>query len=344
MTANLDTVTSARPPAGGLQNGMTAILRVSKKGSGRMLDTWGLVSRLDRQHSTERDGLHRFFLPNANEDGEKEITIRLANSDEERDSATMLINRRYAGRGYGGNHAAPVAPNCVTFNASADNSVIGTLSLTVDSPDGLASDRTFKDEIDGFRAIDGVRVCELTKFAFDTSTSSLNLLASLFHVIFIYGTHVYNGTDLFIEVAPRHRRFYEAMLGFKPVGPVKTNHAVGSLSHLMWLKVSDIRHRIREHAGTPGAGQRSLYPFFFSETEEIGIFKRLLAQMPERHREPAMAETPAHAAPAHLPSDLSHRARQAIQRRRGQVPKEILSAPSSYRHAIFEALVSPQTA
>jgi hypothetical protein len=310
-----------------------------------MLDTWGLVSRFDRrQHSSEQDGLHRFFLPDAAQGGEKEIVIRLANSDEERSSASQLINRKYAGRGYGTNHAAPIARNCVTFNASCENSVIGTLSLTVDSPDGLACDSTFKDEIDGFRDIQGVRVCELTKFAFDTSPSSLNILASLFHVIFLYGTHFYKCTDLFIEVNPRHRRFYEAMLGFKPVGPVKTNGAVGAPSHLMWLKVSDIRHRIRKYAGTRETNQRSLYPLFFSEREEIAIYRRLLAEMPERQGEAAVAGAGTTPATTLLPSDHAPRPRQAAQRRHRQLPQELRSLPAIYRPGFFEAFASPQTA
>jgi hypothetical protein len=169
----------------------------------------------------------------------------------------------------------PTAPNCVTFTASSENSVIGTLSLTVDSADGLVCDKTFKAELDKFRAFPGAKLCELTRFAFDTSKPSLNLLASLFHIIFIYGTHHYNCTDLFIEVARRHRRFYEAMLGFKLVGTPTTNDAVGVTSHLMWLKVSDIRRLIDDPASKGAVSPRSLYPYFFSRKEEIGVYNRL---------------------------------------------------------------------
>lgn len=222
-------------------------------------------------------GLHTFNLPShVRGDGEKAITIRLADCDGERSSASMLINRKYSGRGYGSGHRVPSAGNCVTFTASTGDSVIGTLSLTVDSAQGLASDKTFKDELDEFRKVKGAKICELTKFAFDTSKPSLHLLASLFHIIFIYGTHKHHCTDLFIEVNPRHRRFYEAMLGFKSVGAMKTNDAVGAPSHLMWLKVSDIRRHIDEHAGKASASQHSLYPYFFSKAEELGIYNRLV--------------------------------------------------------------------
>jgi hypothetical protein len=219
-----------------------------------------------------------FMLPHGvTTSGEKDITIRLAGRDAERDSASMLINRKYSARGYGNCHKVPTTGTCVTFTASSETSLIGTLSLTVDSAAGLAADKTFKHELDQFRAR-GARICELTKFAFETSRPSLELLASLFHIIFIYGTHRYDCTDLFIEVNPRHRRFYAAMLGFQPVGQLKTNKAVGAPSHLMWLKVADIRRHIDEHTTSRRAASHSLYPFFFSPGEEVAIQMRLLGE------------------------------------------------------------------
>jgi hypothetical protein len=229
-----------------------------------------------RQGAVEPIGLYTFDLPhNADASVEKSITVRLADCDGERSTANMLINRKYSGRGYGAGHKVPTAANCVTFTASSGASLIGTLSLTVDSPDGLACDKTFKDELDAFRAVPGARLCELTKFAFDTSKPSLHLLASLFHIIFIYGTHHYDCTDLFIEVNPRHRRFYQAMLGFRAVGAPKINEAVGAPSYLMALKVSEIRRLIDVHTRDRSSATHSLYAFFFSRKEELGIYNRL---------------------------------------------------------------------
>lgn len=233
-------------------------------------------------HDAENDVLHTFDLPNCTgNNAERTITIRLADRDGERNSANMLIKRKYSARGYGSDHKVPTAPCCVTFTASSNSSMIGTLSLTVDSPAGLACDKAFKEELDRFRALPDTRLCELTRFAFDTSKPSMHLLASLFHIIFIYGTHRYDRTDLFIEVHPRHRHFYEAMLGFQSVGAVKTNEAVGAMSNLMWLKVSDIRRRIDNYASGDGDAKHSLYRFFFSRAEEAGIYNRLCNSGPE---------------------------------------------------------------
>jgi len=167
------------------------------------------------------------------------------------------------------------APNCVTFTATANEDVIGTLTLTVDSPAGLAADRIFRDELDRFRKAPGAKICELTKLAFDTSSPARPRLAALFHIIFIYGTMHYNCTDLFIEVNPRHVRFYEAMLGFTRVGEVRMNETVRAPAQLMWLNVGEIRRYIDRDAGEDGGSARSLYRHFFSRDEEKGIYGRL---------------------------------------------------------------------
>ncbi|GAA3893185.1 hypothetical protein GCM10022276_10470 [Sphingomonas limnosediminicola] len=184
----------------------------------------------------------------------------------------------YSWRGYGHNHALPATPNSVTFTASSQDEVIGTLTLNVDSPPGgLAADRTFPEEIERFRGAPGAKLCELAKFAFDSSTPARPRLAALFHIIFMYGSMHYDCTDLFIEVNPRHRRFYEVMLGFAPVGKPKTNAIVNAPAQLMWLNVNRIREFIDRHAGDECETSRSLYSHFFSPQEAEGIYGRLAA-------------------------------------------------------------------
>ena len=219
--------------------------------------------------------LHTIFLPSEAGEAQDSMTIRLADCDGQRNRANMLLNRMYSWRGYGANHRLPTAPNCVTFTASSGEDVIGTLTLRVDSPGGLAADQTFGDEIERFRKAPGARLCELTKFAFDTSSPARPRLGALFHIIFIYGSMHYDCTDLFIEVNPRHARFYEAMLGFTRVGAARTNEEVDAPSQLMWLNVGAIRRQIDRHAGGDRNASRSLYAHFFSQKEEAGIYGRL---------------------------------------------------------------------
>jgi hypothetical protein len=242
--------------------------------------------------------LHTIYLPAHRGHGEDSMTIRLADCDGHRSRANMLLNRMYSWRGYGSNHRLPAAPNCITITATSQDDVIGTLTLTVDSPEGMAAARTFPEEIQRFREAPGAKLCELTKFAFDTSSPARPRLAALFHIIFIYGS-MHRCTDCFIEVNPRHRRFYEAMLGFRCIGAPRTNESVNAPAQLMWLNLADVRRQIDRQVGEAKAG-RSLYAHFFSAREERGLFGRLAGvgeDDPEFERLPAAQEVDGSARP-----------------------------------------------
>jgi hypothetical protein len=197
--------------------------------------------------------------------------IQVATTHQHRSRAADLLNRMYGWRGYGRDHQIPEGEGCTTFVAAATEGLVGTLTLTVDSAAGLAADRTFGDLLDTFRAAPGSSICELTKFAFDASTPARPRLAHLFHAVLIYGSAKHHCTDLFIEVNPRHRAFYQAMLGFRPVGDARTNESVQAPSHLLWLSVDAIRANISRHREASKSSSRSLYPYFLREGEEAAL-------------------------------------------------------------------------
>lgn len=210
----------------------------------------------------------RIPLPGRTHEG-RDVTIDIVTSSQHRQMACDLINRRYSWRGYGDEHQLISRPTHTTFTVSAGDEVIGTVTLAVDSERGLSADALFRPEIDEYRRAENGMVCELTKLAFDAKAESKHLLAALFHVVFIYGVWKHKGTDLFIEVNPRHRRFYEAMLGFSRIGDLRMNESVQAPSQLMWLRVADIRKKIDQFAGKSDAADcRSLYPFFLTSLEE----------------------------------------------------------------------------
>jgi hypothetical protein len=182
----------------------------------------------------------------------------------------------YAWRGYAGTHRLDDNPNRISLSATDHGEVVGTVTLGIDSPVGLLADEMFKDEIDRFRAC-GAKVCEITKLAFDPKVRSKEALASLFHVMFIYGRRLHKCTDVFIEVNPRHRRFYETMLGFKRIGELRTNPRVNAPGWLLWNSLDYVEDQIVRFGGTKSSeNERSLFPYFFSQKEEEGIARRLI--------------------------------------------------------------------
>lgn len=211
--------------------------------------------------------------------GEPGFAIRAARSWGERNAASLLINRLYGRRGYKSNPLPAEQGESVTMVASIREEVVGTLTVGFDGDDGLLADDLFPDEVSALRSA-GRQVCEFTKLAVDTLVRSQRVLAAMFHVAFIHAHRIRGCDNLLIEVNPRHRRFYEAKLGFEVIGPVRTNRRVNAPALLLTLDLWKAQALVNEFGGRPDLShlERSLYPFAFSANEEAGIVARLRAR------------------------------------------------------------------
>ncbi len=211
------------------------------------------------------------------EDVEQHVfKIRLAHSNERVSSASMLVQRKYASRGYEAS-SFQKDPERITLMAFQEDQVIGTLTLGLDSPKPLLVEDLYKPEIDRLRA-EGRKVCELTKLAVDQIHGSKRILASLFHIAYIYGRVMQGHTDVVIEVNPRHVAFYKRMLGFDEFGPERLCSRVNAPAVLLRLELEYVDQQIEllgGNADTVG-GVRSLYPYFFNKSDEVGITNRLI--------------------------------------------------------------------
>jgi hypothetical protein len=208
-----------------------------------------------------------------------DFQIRLGTTvDGQRSRVSMLIQRMYAWRGLLTHAPARIddRPNQLTLIASRGTTMFGTLTLGLDSPEGLYADELYADEIAAARAR-GARVCELTRLAIDPAFNSKEVLASIFHLAYIFGRLIHNMTDLFIEVNPRHVSFYQRMLGFRVAGEERICPRVNAPAVLLHLPLDHVDAQIADHAGQPEGGSRNLYSYFFSASEQSGLLRRLLA-------------------------------------------------------------------
>jgi hypothetical protein len=209
---------------------------------------------------------------------QQNFKIRLAHSQERVNNASMLIQRMYMQRGYDVPGMLKV-PDRITLMASQSEAVVGTLTLGIDSGNGLMADENYKEEVDQLRA-EGRKICELTKFAVDQTRGSKRVLAGLFHIAYIYGRVLHNQTDVVIEVTPKHALFYKRMLGFEPFGEERLNTRVNTLGVLLRLQINYVDQQIARWGGKTDSdtarSERSLYPYFFSKEDEAGIVQRLL--------------------------------------------------------------------
>lgn len=200
--------------------------------------------------------------------------IRLA---ENQAPVSKLLDRMYAWRGYKSDAAIATSPtphNQITLEAVSDERTVGTISIGLDSPASLQAERLYKEEIAQYRQA-GARVCEFTKLAMAPDFNSEKVLASLFHLAYIYAYRVHRATDLFVEVNPRHAIFYRRMLGFSRAGEEKTCPRVNAPAVLLHLSLHYAAEQISIYRGGQKASSRSLYPDVFSPQEEEKLLLKI---------------------------------------------------------------------
>lgn len=203
--------------------------------------------------------------------------VRLADSEGRRSSASYLIRKRYGWRGYAVSNPLP-GPNHITLTGSDDEQTLATISVGMDSQQGLLVEDLYRDRIEQLRAT-GARLCEFTKLAVEKNDQSMEVLSMMFHIAYMFAFRINGCSDLMVEVNPRHIRFYERMLGFTQFGEERLCARVGAPAVLLWLRLAYAKDQIARYGGhREQAGRvRSLYPFFFSPAEEEGILGRLRA-------------------------------------------------------------------
>ena len=199
----------------------------------------------------------------------RHFAIYLARTRNARTESVQLVEHMYRARGYMSSEAY-AAPNGehFTFIARNNERLFGTLTLRLDSATGLPADAEYRPELSAFRMLNR-RLAELTRLAIDPRWASRQVIGSLFHVSYIFCA-VRNVSDVFIEVHPRHGRFYTRMLRFHVAGDHRTCARVAAPARLLRIAVSEVAEHLRP-SGPCTALHRTLYGYFGSHQESLAI-------------------------------------------------------------------------
>jgi molybdopterin/thiamine biosynthesis adenylyltransferase len=117
----------------------------------------------------------------------------------------------------------------------------------------------------------------------EEAAAGSQILVKLFNFVYLLSRRVRGATDFIITVNPRHEKFYEKTLLFKPAGLEREYEKVGGAPALLLrldLAVPEERVRL-EHgpAETRPAKSRTLYPMFHAPTGEPEIVAGLAASL-----------------------------------------------------------------
>ncbi len=218
--------------------------------------------------------------------GPRRFKVKTADSEERRGRVNSLLKDRYGWRGYQ-QVSLPTDPtvNRFTLTAVEDDVVIGTITVSFDSPARLGADEAFASEVGHLRA-QGRKICEFTKLAIDPVVGTKRVLATLFHVAYIVAHRIRGFDMLIIEVNPRHVRYYERMLGCDVLADERMNKAVNAPAVLLGVDFQYIKSQIGDFGGQPEAAakERSLYPFALSLREEAVVIGKMQAKQRTHER------------------------------------------------------------
>jgi len=203
--------------------------------------------------------------------------IEWADGRPARDSAAQLLESRYAWRGYDGvSLPQEQTVDRMTLTATDGRATVGTITIGLDGPDGLAAADTFPEEIAALRAR-GLRLCEFAKLAAEPTAGGKHLLATLFHVAYLVAHRIRGADTLVMEVNPRHVGFYCRLLGARVIAQGRINRTVNAPAVLLRMDFSDVTAEIAAFGGRPDLAPtcRSLYPLAMSPAQEARMLARL---------------------------------------------------------------------
>ena len=174
--------------------------------------------------------------------GQAPVRASVASTADELAAAALLVESRYAWRGYAVTPYAGAAG--ATLVATQGATAVGTLTLRTDGPAGLAADEGYRQAVDAVRRA-GRRVCELTRLAIEADAAWRPTLGALIGLAYLVGRAVHDVTDVFVEVNPRHERFYERMFGFVAAAGRRVCPRVDAPAVLLRLEVERLDLRLR---------------------------------------------------------------------------------------------------
>jgi hypothetical protein len=174
------------------------------------------------------------------------LAATVARSSDELRRAAALVESRYAARGYRLELEDGAVRPGATLIASEHDAIVGTVTLSLDGPAGLAADGSYGDAIAAVRCTRGA-VCEFTRLSVARGADSRAVLGALFGAAYLVARRLHRVTDAFIEVNPRHVAFYRALFGFAVVAGERVCQRVMAPAVLLRLEIERLEARLAEH-------------------------------------------------------------------------------------------------
>lgn len=217
-----------------------------------------------------------------------EFSIKLANTQEEREAAFRLAYQVYFEKGYLQENPRKCLINSydedeetITFIVQDQNkNIVSTVSLVFDESYTIPAQRIYASELDELRN-HNERIVEVSRLAVNPAyRNSKDALILMFNYLMIYAYHICQYTCLAIEVNPRHVNYYKELLGFQEIGTLKACPGVQDApAMLLYVSLKKYQEEIirfhsqKDKQPKPIKKERLLYQYFLApEQEELVVF------------------------------------------------------------------------
>lgn len=208
-----------------------------------------------------------------------EFKIKIANNLEEREGVFRLAYQVYLSKGYIKENANQMLiqyydanPDTVILIVQDQNSkIVGSLTLVFNGSSRLPAEKIYGNEINDLRQ-KGEKLVEISRLVIDDQyRNSKEVLLMLMNYLAIFSYHAKNYSSLIIQVNPRHKTYYKALLNFDEIGIEKAcpsvQNAPAVLLHLPLSRYQSEVIRCTNPANL-NKRERSLYPHFLKPEQE----------------------------------------------------------------------------
>jgi hypothetical protein len=209
-----------------------------------------------------------------------EFYVKIANTLEERESVYQLAYEIYLEKGYIQENANQwyiqnydfYQQTIILIVFDKNKKLAGALTLIFNEDGKLPVEKIYSEEIRPISML-GNRILESSRLVIHHDYRyEKEVLHLLLNYMLIYSYHVKKYHSMMIQVNPRHKLYYKALLHYDEIGGEKlcptVQNAPAVLLHLPLNRYQEeIKHLIKTKEKTKK--ERSLYPYFLKPEQEL---------------------------------------------------------------------------
>lgn len=219
-----------------------------------------------------------------------EFTIKIANTLAERESVFKLAYQVYLEKGYirqNGNewliqNYDENKETIILMVQDKEKNIAGAVTIVFDDCSKLPADKIYRDELTSLRT-SGKKIAEISRLVINPAyRNSKDILILLFNYLLIHIHHNRSFDGLVIQVNPRHKNYYKALLYFEEIGAEKPCPQVQNApAVLLHLNISTYQSEIIRLSEIQPIEkkERSLYAYFVAPKQESLVAHYLASQV-----------------------------------------------------------------